>query len=73
MQAERIYIQGEIIYYPDYDMISEEQFPNHGSHRYNGEKEGTPRDTEVIDYVCPEGDIAYFQYWKNKRKVDTSQ
>lgn len=70
MQPERIFVGGEMIYYIEDVTIFQEQFPNHGGHRYNGEKDVTPYNKEVIDFVCPECDMKYYLYWKNKRKAD---
>ena len=69
MAAEFIYVGGEIIYLGGYWDTCRKNFPHHGGHRYNCESESTPYDRDVIDFVCPECDKLYFQYWKAKRKV----
>jgi len=67
MHSEHIIVWGSSLYidvgYVDY---AHKHFPNHGRHLYNGEREGTPRDREIIDFVCPKCDEAYKKYWNDK-------
>ena len=73
MRPEHFSVGGEIVYCLEYAEISQGQFPNHGGHRLNGEKENTPRDRDVIDFVCYKCNYTYEQYWKTTKKVILSK
>lgn len=68
MRPEHITVGGEMIYYVEYVEICQKEFPNHGGHRLNGEKEDIPYDKDVIDFVCYQCNYEHERYWKNRRE-----
>ena len=66
MHPERIDVAGESVYVLEYCELARRAFPNHGGHRYSGETDSTPWERDVVDWVCPECDRAYVEYWKNQ-------
>jgi hypothetical protein len=62
MHPERIKVYGENIYVLEYVTYARKHFPNHGRHLYNGEKKDTPRDIDIIDFVCPKCHEIYEEY-----------
>lgn len=69
MRPERIVVGGEGVYVLQYLKEARASFPNHGSHRLNHERESTPYERDVIDWVCPECHRLYLQYWKDHSKA----
>jgi hypothetical protein len=63
MHPESIKVYGERAYVEPYIKIAKENFPNHGGHLYNNEKEDTPYERDVIDFVCPKCQEEYEKYW----------
>ncbi len=56
---------GEVVYLRDYRKIAELQFPHHGGWLYSGEREFlAPYESKVRDFVCPDCDRAYREFWK---------
>jgi hypothetical protein len=68
MTPEFIYVSGEVAYLPVYEKIANEKFPHHGGHRFNFETKNTPWNRNIIDFVCPECDLLYYQHWKGERQ-----
>jgi hypothetical protein len=65
---------GEIAYESEYDQAMRVQFPHHGGTVLHCERVGYPVypypvfRTEVRDFVCPDCDAAYREYWRLRRE-----
>jgi len=66
MHPEKIQVSGESVYVLEYCELARQDFPNHGGHRYGAETGDTPRERDVVDWVCPECHREYLAYWKNR-------
>ena len=67
MHPEHISVFGESVYVIDYIDYAKNHFPNHGGHLYNNEKENTPYERDVIDFVCPKCNEEYKKYWNKNQ------
>lgn len=70
MSPEYIYVYGFSGYLPGYWKLSRENFPHHGGHRYTDEwnTDSNFFERDIIDFVCPECDRLYNEYWDQEEQ-----
>jgi hypothetical protein len=64
MKKEVVYVYGSHRFVPGYADLANKEFPNHGGHLYNMEREGIPSDRNIVTYVCPSCHKLYLEYGK---------